>query len=812
MNINKRFYDLASHLWRGGKYSYFWTPDDSGEKITYWLTVNGDVDVPKMFNGKDTYFSVHPSIIRRSEHERARIEDIAAINGFYCEFDCETDEDRRKARKVIDSWPIKPAAVVDSGGGYHVYILLTVSVILDTDEKRKRAIDLQWAFSQWAGGDTSVNDLARVLRVPGTYNHKPKYGDDKPLVSIVDFDLSRQYDIADIEPLLQPIIDQREARQAHSIPPLPRYSGSVTPTDDKLFDVLYSSKNGAIYERLARADYSDVGGDPSAGDQLFCDGLAWVTGGDVSRMDSMFRGTSLMRDKWLRDDYRLATLENAANSAQMFYDPFSKSDPDAMKAVEDLTSGNMVDSSKRAIPPIDNTQKQSGNGLTIAQQLMSFGADDEGNARSVHLLYGDQFLYCDAYGYLHYNGKYWETAGAEAALRRAIIFTLQQRRILAVVNNQEDIVKESKQTASRVKACIYLVESLITVNIDVFDANPEMLNCNNGVVNLRTGELYGHDSKQRFTYAVPVDYDPTADYVDWVEFLTKITSGPEMLEYLKYAVGYTATGLTQEECLFYIHGPSRSGKGTFVETILSVLPKPIGVQADFSTFTAKREGDMQNFDLAPLKPSRFVAASESSKYDTLNEAKIKSATGGDWIRCAFKHRDHFEYRPQFKIWLVSNHPIKGDVDDDAFWGRVRVIEFPHSFLGKEDKNLKRRMKKNSNLRGVLRWMVEGAMAWFASPNGLNSPQVVIDATSARRLDLDYIQQWLDECCKVDSTAWTSNSDLRASYESWCKAEGQNPKGAVQFSWALSKKGYKVGVKKVNPFGKQARGVEGLSVI
>lgn len=452
------------------------------------------------------------------------------------------------------------------------------------------------------------------------------------------------------------------------------------------------------------------------------------------------------------------------------------------------------------------------NQPTVAQQLMAFGANDEGNAQSVYLLFGSQFLYCDAYGYLRYNGRFWESDGAEAALDRAIVSTLQQRCVLAIMNNQDAILKASKPNAGNVRACMYLFKSLVATSVEKFDADPESLNCNNGVVNLRTGAFTAHTPCQRFTYCVHVDYDPSADYVEWLEFLAKVTARPEVVSYLHSAVGYTATGLTQEECLFYIHGPSRSGKGTFVETLLSVLPKPLGVQADFSTFTAKREGDMQNFDLAPLKPARFVAASESSKYDTLNEAKIKTATGGDWIRCAFKHKDHFEYRPQFKIWLVSNHPVKGDVDDDAFWGRVKVIEFPNSFLGKEDKTLKQRMKSQAVLRGVLRWIVEGAMAWFATPGGLNAPQAVIDATAARRRDLDFIQQWLDECCKLDPAAWTANSDLRTSYETWCKTEGIAPKGAEQFARAISKKGFAVGVLQRTPLGKKARGVVGLSVI
>ncbi len=129
-----------------------------------------------------------------------------------------------------------------------------------------------------------------------------------------------------------------------------------------------------------------------------------------------------------------------------------------------------------------------------------------------------------------------------------------------------------------------------------------------------------------------------------------------------------------------------------------------------NSFTAKREADAQNFDLAELKSARLVIASESNRYQSLNPAKIKQITGGNDIRAAFKHRDMFSYRPQFKVWLVSNHEVNGDPDDDALWGRMQVLTFPRSHLGEEDTELKQRLRRPGNLQGVLRWAVEGGDA------------------------------------------------------------------------------------------------------
>ncbi len=479
----------------------------------------------------------------------------------------------------------------------------------------------------------------------------------------------------------------------------------------------------------------------------------------------------------------------------------------------------LVEKSKKAAQmsagrlPVNGVNTPTGGNPQPLQSLLDFELSDQGNGEATLYLFPNRFIYTVSHGWLYWTGTHWRNQGAEAKVYEAIVFTLRKRIVEALQNNpmgQEKLIRFCAPNTNRVNSGVYVLQKLTEQDIELFDADPDLLNVANGVIDLCTGALYPHNPSQFFTYCIPIDFDPNADYVEWVEFLAQVTD-QAIIDYLQMAVGYSLTGHTREEKLFYIYGPTRSGKGTFAETLLALLPKPLAIQADFSTFTAERTGDTQNFDLAPLKPARLVIASESNKYETLNEAKIKTATGGDWIRCAFKHRNHFEYRPQFKIWLISNHPIKGDVDDDAFWGRVKVIEFPNSFLGLEDKTLKQRMKTHSNLKGVLAWAVAGVVRWYATLHGLQEPQTIVDTTNARRRNLDYVQQWIDDCCSIGFGNWTANHALYGSYRDWCKNNGITPKGADHFSRALSKKGFGVGIKHyVN--SKQLRGVSGLAIL
>ena len=256
------------------------------------------------------------------------------------------------------------------------------------------------------------------------------------------------------------------------------------------------------------------------------------------------------------------------------------------------------------------------------------------------------------------------------------------------------------------------------------------------------------------------------------------------------AIGYSLTGHTREEVLFYLYGPPRSGKGTITEMLLALLGSPLAKEVNFSTFTAQRTGDSQNFDLAPLKPCRMVLASESNQYERFNEAKVKALTGGNEVYCAFKHRSHFNYRPQFAIWLSSNQPVNADPDDDAVWGRLRIIEFPKSHLGQEDKTLKDRMKSRQTLEGLLNWAIQGAIKWYAlGSKGLPELESSAAIKSVQRSELDNVQAWLEECCQIGADHFTPNSKLYPSYRLWCEVNGVEPKKQKGLTQALQRKGF-----------------------
>ena len=461
-----------------------------------------------------------------------------------------------------------------------------------------------------------------------------------------------------------------------------------------------------------------------------------------------------------------------------------------------------------------NDRKPEPPDLTLEEKtiLEKSGGDHLGHAQCVQFMNPDKFVFNDEFGWLRYNGTHWTRSNAQGRLEQAITNCLSFRQQLGVMLQNETLIKKSFQTAANMTGTLKLFRTLPGAyeDVEVFDADPDLINCKNGVVNLRTGEILPHNPRLYFTYCLPVEYDPDADPFEWVDFLSSAVDDDEVLEFLQAAIGYTLTGHTTDEILFYIYGPPRSGKGTFTETLLALLRRPLAAEVNFETFTDRRDGDTNNFDLAPLKPCRFVAASESSRYASLNAAKVKQVTGGNYVYCSFKHKTHFSYRPQYKIWLSSNYKTNVDVDDNAAWGRLRVIEFPTSHLGTEDKTLKTRLRSPDALTGLLKWAVDGAKRWYDDDDALKPPAAVVRAGKEARDDLDIIGQWIVERCTLeDAQAFTTIAVLHQDYSNFCDENGYKSKGGRQFGKTLELKGYANESRRLG--GKVRRGRVGIAI-
>lgn len=187
-------------------------------------------------------------------------------------------------------------------------------------------------------------------------------------------------------------------------------------------------------------------------------------------------------------------------------------------------------------------------------------------------------------------------------------------------------------------------------------------------------------------------------------------------------------------------------------------------------------------DLARLHRARLVTAAESGEGRRLDEATVKEITGGDAIAARFLYGEHFEFTPQFKLLLVTNHRPKVDGDDDAIWRRLRLVPFEQSFEGREDRGLVDKLE--AELPGILAWAVGGCLEW--QRDGLGTAGAVTRATAEYRQDEDVLGAFLEERCELGGE--TATTELRDAYERFCAELGEKPLAANMLGRRLGRRG------------------------
>ena len=246
---------LIRYLQRGGTKNYYLTFDANGHAHATWYNSGGLPPWPPA--GTNVYFGVNPcSAIpttnahgkpAKPENVRGRVENIAALNCLYAEFDTKDfggslDETLAHVRGLA----VPPSVIVASGGGYHCYFLLAEPFVLDTDKARERAVDVQAQWTAFVRGDDAAKDIARVLRVPGTLNYK--YEPARP-VAFVEQDYSRTYTLDALQAML-PALAPRKARTPKPDAPACQTDGLQPGVAQPARDLMAISKAAAALARL----------------------------------------------------------------------------------------------------------------------------------------------------------------------------------------------------------------------------------------------------------------------------------------------------------------------------------------------------------------------------------------------------------------------------------------------------------------------------------------------------------------------------------------------------------------------------------
>jgi putative DNA primase/helicase len=340
----------------------------------------------------------------------------------------------------------------------------------------------------------------------------------------------------------------------------------------------------------------------------------------------------------------------------------------------------------------------------------------------------------------------------------------------------------ASEHANRLEAMVRLARSEpgIPVTIDRLDADPWVLNCLNGTVDLRSGQLRDHDPGDLITKRANVAYSAGAKALRWCQFLEQVQPDESVRTYLQRLAGYSLTGLTVEQVLLFLHGFGANGKSTFTVAMQHVLGD-YARQADTSILVSV---DQHPTGVADLKGARMVVATELDEGRRLAEGTVKSLTGGDRIKARFMRRDFFEYQPTHTLWLAANHRPIITGTDHGIWRRIKLVPFTVTMAADDqDHDLPAKLAKEGS--GILAWAVQGCLDWQA--DGLAEPLTVKFAVDDYRAEMDTLGN--DEVCTEHDDAVVSAADLYRHYTRWVEENGERPVAQRRFGQNLTERGF-----------------------
>lgn len=448
------------------------------------------------------------------------------------------------------------------------------------------------------------------------------------------------------------------------------------------------------------------------------------------------------------------------------------------------------------------------------------GRTDVANAKRFAARFRSEVRWCGPWKHWFiWDGKRWikDETGAIDRMAKEISTDVWREAGQTGINDCLQFAAKTA-TASRLEAMVRLARSEPDIPIlpDELDADPWLLNCANGTIDLRTGDFFASRREDAITKLCPTAYREGATAPTWEAFLRQIFKGDDgIVGFIQRWFGYCLTGDVREQLLPIFHGQGSNGKSTLLGVFVKALGKDYAMHGAPEMLVEKKH-DVHATERMDLFGMRFVAASETEDTHRLKEAYVKALTGGEKIRGRRLYEDPWEFFPTHKIVLSTNHKpiIKGG--DHAIWRRLALVPFDVRFWNPEkdepgppeliqDKDLPGRLE--AELEGILAWAVRGCLEWQES--GLNVPQTVRQATSEYKGEQDLVGEYIRECCTIDTAnpagLRVKFSRLYDDFRGWCDDNGHNLPSRKSVGSYLKLNGYK-------PTGSKPRYYEGISLI
>lgn len=399
------------------------------------------------------------------------------------------------------------------------------------------------------------------------------------------------------------------------------------------------------------------------------------------------------------------------------------------------------------------------------------------------------YLYTGGLGWMRYDGARWSEVN-EAAVVEEIRNWVKLQWASVLEEHKEDQSRDMAEridnwrrvmTSSRLKALASLARGPLLQDAAAFDAHPDLLNCPNGVVDLRTGELLEPDPAYLMTKMAGVPYDPAAVSPDFDQALRALPD--DVQGWYRVRMGQAATGhMASDDLMIVQQGGGKNGKST----LAAVLTRAMG---SYHVLVSDRvilgNHDQHPTELMDLKGARLALMEETPEARQLNVQQLKKVVGTPQITARRIRQDSVTFQASHSLFVNTNFKPSVVETDYGTWRRLALVRFPYTFRatqedvrGPEDRvsdpDIRDRLvMRQEGAQAALAWMVAGAVRWYASGFPVLPSRVVAD-TDEWRMEGDLIMSFAEQRLEFGPEHHVKLEDLFQSFGQWLMTQGHKP--------------------------------------
>lgn len=472
--------------------------------------------------------------------------------------------------------------------------------------------------------------------------------------------------------------------------------------------------------------------------------------------------------------------------------------------IEGTELGRIFDSVMKFKEGSDAAQMKPATPGTT-QSFKPSDLSDAGNAVSFFRMFTGSLLWCDALGWLVWDGVRWDV-NSHAATNKAIQFSeyllkdafngyrgsqkLDEAGKITVTEEANAYLKHAKKTRSRsyIQNAMELSKTWFAIKAAELDINPFLLNTPGGVYNLKTGEIQPNKSDLYCTHLTTST--PGKQGADiWQSFLDLITEGDKELQtYLQVAMGSCMIGKVMHEGIWVAIGGGRNGKSTFFNVISKVIGDYSG-SIDSTILTTDKQN--RGASLATLRGKRLVTCGELEEGQRLSVQTLKKLAATDELTIEEKYKSPESITPSHHICIFSNFLPRVGSTDNGTWRRLKVIPF-NATMPEGDADIPNYAEVLLNDAGasILQWVIDGAKTFSANSYHLPRCHAVEASTADYRGREDWLQLFISERCIVDRGIKIRCGELYNTYKAYASETGDYCRRLADFNAAMETAGFK----------------------